>query len=154
MEEAAQCPPEPGEEDTEIAILRRRGGRAREQLAGQIGDQPDDARLGSLNADRKLRIARKAFAHRGDRQGRVDCKDMVERLVLEVGEAGLFGRMGDLQDELALAFGLDVEIVVAFARQRTRGAGQPVVSAQQGQCVGDRNVRRVLGERFAESIGH
>ena len=79
---------------------------------------------------------------------------MVERFVLEIGEAGFFGRMGNLEDELALAFGLDVEIVVALARQRTRAAGQPVVPAQDGQRIGDRNVGRVFGERFAKSVSH
>ena len=53
-----------------------------------------------------------------------------------------------------MAFRLDVEIVIAFARQRARAAGQAIVLAQDAKRVGDRNIGRILGERFAKSIGH
>lgn len=154
MEKAAQCPAKPSEEDAEIAILRSRYRRARKQLAGQIGDQPDDTRLRTADADRKLRIAIEAFAHRGNRQGGIDSKDVVQRLVLEIGEAGLFRRMRDFQDKFALAIGADVKIVVALPGQGLSGSGKAVVLAQDGKRIGNRDIGRVLGQRLAECIGH
>ena len=133
MAEAAHGARQPAHDIAQAGQQFGRPGHGREQPARQVRQQAHAVRgAGDGPGAHVAAVLRRDQALHAER--RIDPGQMLEHRVLQVQEARVLGRVGDLEHELALR-GVEQQVLVAFADQWRHDARQPVVAQQRRRDV-------------------